>query len=122
MAKPPRWLAYNSLSVRCFWSALNNRFVWMRRCMTIWSMWRRGSGHISLQGRAWPTTSATIGKSKKLTASPLITKEIAGVGLGLHIVSRLVHAHGTDFTSDRETGASTTVTNRFPKERILMPA
>ena len=63
-----------------------------------------------------------IKHSKKLAASPLITKEIAGVGLGLLIVPRLIHAHGTDFTSDRETGASTTVTNRFPKERILMPA
>ena len=63
-----------------------------------------------------------IKHSKKLAASPLITKEIAGVGLGLHIVSRLVHALATDFTSDRETGASTTVTIRFPKERMLMLA
>ena len=47
-----------------------------------------------------------------------ISREIEGVGLGLHIVSHLVQLHQAEISIESAEGKGTTVTVSFPKERI----
>ncbi len=51
--------------------------------------------------------------------APEISREIDGVGLGLHIVSRLVDLHQADFMIESAPGEGTTVSVSFPESRIL---
>jgi|GEM_PF-1164605 len=50
-----------------------------------------------------------------------VSKKIEGVGLGLHIVSRLAEMHGAAFTLESAADQGTTATVEFPPERVGTP-
>lgn len=55
-------------------------------------------------------------------ANPHVSRADGGVGLGLHIVARLVDLHQAALTIDSVEGEGTCVTISFPEERLADPA
>ena len=48
-----------------------------------------------------------------------LSRKFQGTGLGLSLTKRLIELHGGGIAIDSEVGSGTTVTIRFPAERVL---
>ncbi len=93
-----------------------------------WSAGQHGEGHlwVSDRGRGIPpedldTITQPFVQGGDGDANPHVSRVEGGVGLGLHIVARLVDLHQAALTIDSVEGEGTCVTVTFPAVRLADP-